>query len=178
MSRLYGVVAEFDSPEALVEAARAVRAHGFTRVDACTPFPVHGLDEALGLRRSPLGWFALAAAAVGVAAALLLQWWTGAVDYPLVVGGKPFFALWPSVPITFELAVLLAAFATVFGMLALNGLPRLYHPLFEDEEFRRASDDRFVLAVEATDPMFHATETPALLNRAGALAVRLVEEKA
>jgi len=178
MSKLYGVLAEFDSPEELVEAVRAVRARGFTRLEACTPFPVHGLDEALGLARSPLGWIALAAAAVGVAAALLLQWWTGAVDYPLVVGGKPFFALWPSVPVTFELAVLLASFAVVIGMLALNGLPRLYHPLFEDDNFRRVTDDRFVLAVEAADPLFHANETPALLVRLGALEVRLLEEKA
>ncbi len=178
MARLYGLVAEFDSPEALLEAARRMREHGYRRLDACTPFPVHGLDEALGLRRSPLGWFALVAGLAGAGAALLLQWWTGAADYPLVVGGKPFFALWPSVPITFELAVLLAAFATVFGMLALNGLPRLYHPLFEDEGFRRASDDRFVLVLEAADPSFDAVETPGLLARLGALEVRRVEESA
>ncbi len=176
MARLYGVLAEFDSPEALARAARQMREQGYRRLDACTPFPVHGLAEALGFRRSPLGWFALAAGLTGAGAALLLQWWTGAVDYPVVVGGKPYFALWPSVPITFELAVLSAAFATTFGMLALNGLPRLYHPLFEDEGFRRASDDRFMLVVEAADPAFDAAETPALLARLGALAVRSVEE--
>jgi hypothetical protein len=176
MPNLYGVVAEFDSPEALLEAARTLRQRGFRRMDACTPFPVHGIDQALGIRRSPLGWLALGGGLTGAALALLLQWWTGAVDYPLIVGGKPLFAFEPSIPITFELTVLLAAFATVFGMLALNGLPRLYHPLFESEGFRKVTDDRFVLAVEAADPKFHATETLALLDSLGAAATSLVEE--
>jgi hypothetical protein len=118
----------------------------------------------------------LAAGLAGAALALLLQWWTGAVDYPLIVGGKPPFAFEPSIPITFELTVLLAALATVFGMLALNGLPRLYHPLFECDAFRQATDDRFLLAVEAADPNFHPDETRALLERLGAVATSLVEE--
>jgi hypothetical protein len=174
--KLYGVLAAFDSPGVLLEAARAMRAQGYRHMDACTPFPVHGIDEALGLRRSPLGWIALAAGLAGAALALLLQWWTGAVDYPLIVGGKPPFAFEPSIPITFELTVLLAALATVFGMLALNGLPRLYHPLFECDAFRQATDDRFLLAVEAADPNFHPDETRALLERLGAVATSLVEE--
>lgn len=174
--RLYGVLAEFDSPGALLEAARALRAQGYRNMDACTPFPVHGIDEALGLRGSPLGWIALAAGLTGAALALALQWWTGAIDYPLIVGGKPFFAFEPSIPITFELTVLLAALATVFGMLALNRLPRLYHPLFECDAFRGATDDRFLLAIEATDSNFHAEETRALLERLGAVATTLVEE--
>jgi hypothetical protein len=174
--KLYGVLAEFDSPGALLEAARALRAQGYRHMDACTPFAVHGIEEALGIRRSPLGWIALLAGLTGAALALLLQWWTGAIDYPLIVGGKPLFAFEPSIPITFELTVLLAALATVFGMLALNRLPRLYHPLFECDAFRGATDDRFLLAVEASDPNFHADETRALLERLGAVSTALVKE--
>ena len=113
----------------------------------------------------------------GTTLALLLQWWTGAVDYPLVIGGKPLFAFEPSIPITFEVTVLLAAFAVVGGMFALNGLPRLYHPLFHHESFRRVTDDRFTLAVEATDPHFHAENTPALLTTLGAESSGLVQEE-
>ncbi|MCW5980355.1 MAG: DUF3341 domain-containing protein [Bryobacteraceae bacterium] len=175
-SRLYGAVAEFQTPEDLLEAARAMRQRGFTHMDACTPFPVHGINEALGIRRSPLGWLALVAGCAGCAGALLLQWWTGAVSYPLAIGGKPLFAFEPSIPITFEATVLLAAFATVAGMLALNGLPRLYHPLFQHQRFQRVTDDAFALVVEASDPKFHATETPALLRNLGAADAQLVEE--
>lgn len=173
---LYAVVAEFSSPEALVVAATALRGKGFTRMDACTPFPVHGIDEALGIRRSPLGWFALAAGVTGAGLALLLQWWTAAVDYPLLVGGKPLFAFEPSIPITFELAILLAAFATVGGMFALNGLPRLYHPLFHYEGFPKATNDKFLLAIEAQDAHFHPEATQAMLRELGAEATALVEE--
>ncbi len=176
-TKLYGVVGEFSTAEALLQAARTLREKGFTRLDACTPFPVHGVDEALGIRPSPLGWLALAGGLLGCGLALLLQWWTAAVDYPLIVGGKPLFAFEPSIPITFELTVLLAAFATVGGMLALNGLPRLYHPLFHHDGFRRATDDRFMLAVEASDPHFHAERTAKLLRDLGAETAALVEEE-
>jgi len=174
--KVHAVVAEFDSPEALVAAASTMREKGFTRMDACTPFPVHGIDEALGLRRSPLGWFVLVGGLTGAALALLLQWWTGAVDYPLVIGGKPLFAFEPSIPITFELAVLLGAITAVGGMFALNGLPRFYHPLFEYEGFRNATNDRFLLAVEAADPKFHLEETPELLKGLGAETTGVARE--
>jgi len=174
----YAVVAEFGSPESLVEAASALREQGFTRMDACTPFPVHGIDRALGIRKSPLGWYVLIGGLTGAALALLMQWWTGAVDYPLVIGGKPLFAFEPSIPITFELAVLLAAFTAVVGMFALNGLPQLYHPLFEYEGFRGVTDDKFLLAVEAADPHFHIEDTPAALRHLGALTTGVVREDA
>lgn len=174
---VFAVVAEFGSPDELLSAAGAMRERGYTRMDACTPFPVHGIDEALGIRRSPLGWFVLVGGLTGAALALLLQWWTGAVDYPLVIGGKPLFAFEPSIPITFELAVLLAAFTAVGGMLALNKLPQLYHPLFEYDGFRGVTDDRFLLAVEAADPKFHIEETPELLRGLGADATAAVREE-
>ena len=173
---VHAVVAEFGDPEALVAAASAMREKGYTRMDACSPLPVHGIDAVLGIRRSPLGWFVLVGGLTGAALALLLQWWTGAVDYPLVIGGKPLFAFEPSIPITFELAVLLAAFTAVGGMFALNGLPRLYHPLFEYQGFRSVTDDRFLLAVEAADPQFHLEETPELLRGLGADTTAVVRE--
>ncbi len=175
--KLYGAVAEFSTPAALLEAARRMRERGYTRMDACTPFPVHGIDQALGIGHSPLGYIVFAGGLVGFVAAILLQWWTGAVDYPLIVGGKPLFAFEPSIPIIFELTVLLSAFAAVGGMLALNRLPRLHHPLFEMEAFRRASNDRFFLAVEAADPKFQPEQTKSLLESLGAESAALVEEE-
>lgn len=174
--RLYGVVAEFETPEALLEAARALRRDGYTRLDAFTPFPVHGLEDAVGLGRSRLGFLVFPLGLAGAGAGLVLQWWTGAVDYPLVIGGKPLFALEPSLPIIFELAVLLSAFAAVIGMLALNGLPRLYHPVFQFKNARRASDDRFLLAIEGADPKFDAAAGQARLRELGALEVEVLEE--
>jgi hypothetical protein len=165
----YGVAAEFESPEALLDAIRAVRALGYAKLDAYTPFPVHGIDEALGAKRSQLGWLVLACGLLGVAAALLMQWWTGTVGYPLVIGGKPFFALQFSVPITFELGVLFAAFGAVLGMLLTNGLPRFYHPIFQHSRFEHATGDAFLLAIEASSGAFNADEALEALRAAGAL---------
>jgi len=170
------IAAEFDTPAALVEAVRAVRAKGYTKLDAFTPFPVHGMDQALGLGRSRLGYLVFAMGLLGTVSALLLQWWTGAVDYPLVIGGKPFFAFEFSIPVTFEVTVLLAAFAAVLGMLALNGLPRLHHPVFSSELHRRVSDDGFLLVIEGGDPQFDAGACQELLTSLGARRTELIEE--
>lgn len=173
-TKLYGVVGEFgDGPE-LVEAARAVREAGYTKMDACTPFPVHGIDEAMAIPRSKLGYMVFAIGICGTISALLLIWWTGAVDYPLVIGGKPFFAVEFSVPVTFELTVLFSAFAAVLGMFALNGLPRLHHPVMHYRDFHRATDDGFLLIIEAQDPQFDAERSTALLKSLGASNVEVV----
>ncbi len=175
-NRIHGVAGEFATPEALLAAARALREEGYTRMDAFTPFAVHGLDKALGIGRSKLGYLTIAGGAAGLAAALLLQWWTGAVDYPLVIGGKPPFAFEFSVPVAFELTVLLAAFATVFGMFALNGLPRLSHPVFQAEAFRRVTDDGFVLVIEAEDSKFDAERAAKRLAELSATRTEVIEE--
>ncbi len=175
---VYAVIAEFDAPEAVLAAARSLREDGYTRLDAFTPFPVHGLEEALGIPRSRLGYLVAAMGAIGCAGALLLQWWTGAIGYPLVIGGKPLFAFEFSIPITFELTVLLASFGAVIGMLALNGLPRLNHPAFNYPNFHRATDDRFLLAVEAADPKFDPQAVRRRLEALGALRVESVEDEA
>jgi hypothetical protein len=145
------VVADFDTPEALLHATAEMRKRGFRKLDALTPFPIHGMDDALGEKPSRLGYLVIFGGVFGMTAALLLQWWAGAVNYPLVIGGKPTFAFEFSIPITFELTVLFSAFTTVIGMFALNGLPRFYHPVFNYSRFAGATDDRFLLVVESGD---------------------------
>ncbi|MBM3726884.1 MAG: DUF3341 domain-containing protein [Acidobacteria bacterium] len=172
----FAAIAEFDTPGALVQAAEKVRKAGYSKTDALTPFPVHGIDEALGIPRSHLGYIVLCIGMMGTAAALLLQWWTGAVDYPLVIGGKPLFAFEFSIPVTFELTVLFSSFAAVFGMLALNGLPRFYHPLDNARMTRRVSDDRFVLVIDKSDPKFHPVETIGFLRSLNPISTELVED--
>lgn len=175
-ARVYGVVGEFESPEALLVAVRAARSKGVEKLDALTPFPVHGMDEALGEPRSKLGYFVVALGVLGAAAALLLQWWTGVKSYPLVIGGKPLFAFEFSIPITFELTVLAASFGAVLGMLALNGLPRLYHPVFNYTRIHAASDNRFLLVVESPGAAFRAEEAREVLESLGASNVETVME--
>jgi hypothetical protein len=123
-NRIYGAVGEFEDGLDLVRAARIIREQGYSQLDAFTPFPVHGIDEALGIPGSKLGWIVVCGGTFGAAFALWLMWWTGAVDYPLVIGGKPLFAVEFAIPITFELTILCSAFAAVFGMFGLNRLPQ------------------------------------------------------
>ena len=171
----YGLLAEFATPGDLFHACERVRDAGFTRWDAHSPFPVHGLERAMGLRRSPLPWVVLGMGLTGAALAVLLQWWVHASAYPLVISGKPFFA-WPAmVPITFEVAVLFGALGAVFGMLGLNKLPMLHHPLFKSSAFERVTDDAFFISIESWDPRFDPSATRTLLESLGARSVELVE---
>ncbi len=163
-----GVLGEFDSPRALYRACERVRDAGYTRWDAHSPFPVHGLDRAMGLGRSRLPWIVLVLGLAGAAGGFGLQAWTHSIAYPNVISGKPFFAWQAYVPITFEAAVLFAAIGAVFGMLALNRLPRHHHPLFASLSFERATDDRFFISIESGDPRFEPTATPRLLADSGA----------
>jgi hypothetical protein len=174
--RLYGLLAEFETPTALIEAARGARAAGYRKLDAYTPYPIHELTEALRLPRTKLPIVVFAGGALGCATALSMQWFASAVHYPINVGGRP-LASWPSfIPITFELTVLFAAIAAVLGMLALNGLPMPYHPVFNVPRFALASRDRFFLSVEAGDPLFHPEKTKSFLSGLGAREVTEVEE--
>jgi hypothetical protein len=161
--KLWGLLAEFASPQDLVRAAARVRDAGYTKWDAHTPFPVHGLDGAMGIRTTRLPFFVLAAGVVGTASGLLMQWWMNAIDYPLIISGKPFNSLPADIPVTFELTVLLASLTAFIGMLVLNALPRFHHPLFRNVAFRRATTDAFFLAIEATDPRFDLERTEQLL---------------
>ena len=171
----YGAVADFESHHKLLDAIRAVREMGYRKLDAYTPFPIHGIDEAMGEKRSILGPIVFACGVTGCLSGFLLQWFTGAVDYPLVIGGKPYFSIEFAVPPAFELTILFSAFGAVLGMLALNGLPRLYHPIFNYSNYAGVTDDRFLLVIERDDPSFDPEGTPDLLRRLGAGRVELVE---
>ena len=171
----YGILAEFATTAELYHACEGVRDEGFTRWDAHTPFPVHGLASAMGLRRSPLPWIVLGMGLTGAALGFTLQWWVHTRAYPLVISGKPFFA-WPAmVPIIFEVAVLFGALGAVFGMLGLNKLPMHHHPLFQSKVFERASDDAFFISIESWDPRFDPPATRKLLESLGARSVELLE---
>ena len=170
----FGVLAQFRDPAALTRACERVRDAGFTKWDAHSPFPVHGLDAAMGLKRSILPVIIFVAAMVGVVGAVALQGWTSAVDYPLVISGKPLFSWQAFVPIIFELAVLCGALAAVLGMLGLNQLPTLYHPLFASRAFERASDDGFFISIEAWDPKFDVERNATFLRELGATHVEVV----
>lgn len=174
--RSWGVLAEFDHVGAVVSAARRVRDAGYRRWDVHTPYPVHGLDEAMGVRRTILPWLVFGAGLTGAAAAVLMQWWMNGVDYPYIVSGKPFFSLPANVPIIFEVTVLVSAFVAVIGMLALNNLPQWHHPVFQADRFLRASDDRFFIVIESADPRFDPHETPAFLASLGGRHVEALEE--
>jgi hypothetical protein len=175
---VWGVLAELESPTALYRAAERVREAGYSDWDAHSPFPIHGLELAMGLKRSLVPLAVLVLGLGGAAAGMLLQWWVSRHAYPLVVSGKPYFS-WPAfVPIMFETGVLGGALGAVFGFLALSKLPRHHHPLFESKRFERVTDDGFFLSIEATDPRFDRVETVRLLERAGARSIEVLAEPA
>jgi hypothetical protein len=173
--KVYAVMGEFDDPHDLVEAGRKIKNMGYTKLDAMSPFPVHGIDDALGIPYSKLGWIVICIGLCGTATALGLIYYVGAINYPLVIGGKPLFDFTYSIPVTFELTVLFSAFAAVIGMFALNGLPRLYHPAQNYRSAHLATDDRFLLVIEADDPQFSPHKTAEDLRSVGAGNVEVVE---
>lgn len=175
-ARLYGLMAEFEDPTALVDAARAAREAGFTQLDAYSPFPIEALTEALDLHDRKLPAVVLGGGILGGLAGYALCYWCSVIEYPLNVGGKPFHSAPAFIVPTFETTILFAAFAAVFGMLALNGLPMPYHPVFNAPRFALASRDRFFLCIEAKDPKFDHDETWAFLTKLGPRVVVDVEE--
>ncbi len=173
----YGVLARFETTGALLRACEQVRDAGYTRWDAHTPFPVHGLDRAMGMKATVLPWIVLVLGLGGAAGAMLMQWWVAAVAYPLVISGKPFFSWQAFVPVTFEVGVLMAAVGAVFGMIGLSRLPMHHHPLFDSTEFERASDDSFFISIESWDPKFNVDQTRQLLDKVGAAHVETVDQQ-
>ena len=170
----YGLMAEFTDPNALVAATYRAHHEGYRRMDAYSPFPIEELHEALGEHRSRLPLIVLIGGLLGCLGGYGMQWWMNAVDYPLVVAGKPYNA-WPMfMPVTFECTILGAALAAVLGMLGLNGLPMPYHPVFNVPRFALASRNRFFLCIEAKDPRFDATGTRQFLESLGAQEVTTV----
>lgn len=173
---LAGMLAEYDSTSALMKASEKVRDAGFENWDTFTPFPVHGIDPAMGIKPTFLPWIVLAGGLTGCTTGVILQWWTNAVDYPWIVSGKPFWSLPANIPVIFELTILLSAFCALGGMLALNKLPHPSHPLDLKERFSRATDDRFFIYIESVDPKFDEDDIRELLEGTHALAIETVDD--
>ena len=172
---IYGLMAEFSEPTDLVLAIRRARDEGYRQMDAYTPYPIEEVAEELDMHHNRLPLLVLIGGIVGGIAGYGLQYWTSAVDYPLNVGGRPYNSLISFIPVTFETTVLFAALTAVLGMLALNGLPMPYHPVFHVPRFAEASRDRFFLCIEATDPMFDRELTRRFLERLVPRSVAEVE---
>jgi ActD protein len=156
---LFGLLAEFDTPGQLLKAATKVRQAGYTKTDAYSPFPIHGMQEALGIRERAVAPIVLAGGLTGLMVGYGLEYWTMVIAYPMNVGGRPYHAWVNFIPPAFETTILFAAFSAVFGMLALNGLPRPHHPVFGAKRFALATSEKFFLAIEAADPKFDAKAT-------------------
>ena len=172
---IYGLIAEFDGPEALLEAARRAFAAGFRKLDAYSPFPVDGLAEAIGFHHTRVPLIVLIGGIIGCLGGFYLQYWVAAIDYPINIGGRPFNS-WPSfIPVTFELTILIASLFAFFGVLALNRLPMPYHPVFNVERFELASRNRFFLCIEAVDSKFEIERTRRFLDEIGSLGTYEVE---
>jgi hypothetical protein len=165
---IYGLLAEFENPNQLTHAAHSAYQAGYRKMDAFTPFPIEELTEALGFKKTRVPLIVLIGGIIGCLGGFFMQYYMAAIDYPINVGGRPLFS-WPAfIPVTFETTVLIAAFFAVLGMLALNGLPMPYHPVFNVPNFAMASRDRFFLCIEAQDERFDATTTKAFLQSLGA----------
>jgi hypothetical protein len=173
-SKIYGLVAEFDSPDGILAAARRAHAEGYRAMDGYTPFPVHGLSDAVGFKRTRLPLIVLLGGLAGAVGGFSMQYFANVIHYPMNVGGRPWNS-WPAFIIpTFEMTILFAALSAVLGMLALNGLPQPYHPLFNLPSFAMASGTRFFLCIEHADPKFNLESTRAFLETLGAQAVTVV----
>lgn len=174
---LYGLVAEFKSTSAVYNAAKRVKDAGFKNWDVLAPFPIHGIDKVMGIPRSKVPRFTLLGGITGFSLGMFIVWFMNSFDYPLIVGGKPFFSPIFPFPVFYELTILLAAFGTFFGMFISNRLPMHYHPIFNKKWFSRATDDHFYIVIETKDPQFHQEQTKAFLEELGGMDITLVEEK-
>jgi hypothetical protein len=173
--KLWGLLAQYEDPHAIYKACEKVRDSGYSAWDACVPFPVHGLDKAMGLKPSKLPWVVLCVGIAGSALMLLFEIWTQGTSYPIVVGGKPLFSIPAFVPVWYEITVLSSCVTAFLGNWILSGLPRPHHPAFNSKRFERVTDDKFFILVEATDPKFSLEQTRALLTQAGASSVEELE---
>jgi hypothetical protein len=175
--KIYGVMAEFDSPAAILHAAKKVRDAGYNRWDTFTPFPIHGMDQVMKLGNSLVGWISLGGGLFMFANVAFLIWFSNAFDYPLIVGGKPMF----SVPMTFVpsyiMLIMGGAVGSLIGMLAFNQLPRLHHPLLKKARFEMATRDKFILVIGSQDGKFSVAETSKLLEQVGGAKITVVEDE-
>lgn len=172
--RPIGVLAEFDSLNPLFEACKKIRDEGFKKWDAFSPFPIHGLDRAMGLKSSRIPWVVLILALCGASSGMLLEWWISAIDYPLIISGKPLFS-WPAfVPVMFELGILGGALGCLFGLLGFCQLPKYNHPLFESNRFEKVTDDKFFIFIDSKDAKFETEKIKGLFKGLGSTNVEEV----
>jgi hypothetical protein len=170
------MIAEFETPAAIMHAAEQVRDAGYRRWDVFTPFPIHGMDDAMGVKDSKVGWISFIGGTLGYTTGMIMIWWMNAYDYPILVGGKPMFSPFGAFPPSYELTILFGSFGALLGMLFLNRLPRLHHPLLKHRRFALASHDRYYVVIETSDPKFSEIETRKLLEDAGSKHIEAVEE--
>ena len=163
-STLFGLMAEFETPDELLAAAKTTFAAGYRKIDGYSPLPIHGLGDAIGFPRTKLPWVVFCFGIIGAICGYSLCYWTSVIDYPMNIAGKPFHSGPMFIPVTFELTILFAALSSAFGMFIANGLPEPYHPVFNVENFARASQDRFFLSIESCDPEFDLEKTRAFLT--------------
>ena len=175
MNKHYGLIAACDTVPSLYQACEQVRDAGYSQWDAITSFPIHGLDYAMGVRRSKVPRFSLAGGITGFCTGMSFIWWANAYEYPLIVGGKPYFSPMFAFPVSYELTILFTAFATIIGMFVVNGLPMHYHPVLKYDHIRRGMDDTFFIVIESRDPRFNLANTKALLEKAGGKTVTELE---
>ena len=174
--KIYGLIAEFSDPTSLLQSVQKLTKVGYRRLDTHSPFPIHGMEKALKIADSKLGWIVFCFGLLGFCTAITLQLWVATKGYAITVSGKPYASIEAFVPITFELTILFSAFSCVFGMFALNKLPMFYHPLFKAKIFsQKANDDGFFISVEAQDVQFDLKQTDRFLKELGALNIEVVE---
>jgi hypothetical protein len=171
----HGLIATFDTPGAVLRAAEQVRDAGYRRWDVITPFPIHGIDKAMGVGRSRVPRISLAGGITGFCTGMSMIWYMDSFDYPVTVGGKPFFSPLFAFPVSYELTILFTAFATIGGMFFLNGLPMHYHPVLNYEHIRRGTDDLFFIVIERADPRYNPENTRALLEKVGGREITELE---
>jgi len=175
-TKVFGMLAEYTTVDEIIHAAEQVRDAGYSKWDCYTPMPVHGLDQAMGVKQTRLPWLTLCAGLTGGSLGLLMQFWMNSVDYPYIISGKPWFSVPANIPVVFELTILFSALTTFFAMWIMNNLPRWFNPLARVANFARATDDRFFLAIESTDPLYDAAATKSLLEGAHATSIETVED--
>lgn len=176
MAKPYGILALFETAPDIYRAAEQVRDAGYKQWDVIAPFPVHGMDQAMGLKRSKVPLFVFAGGLIGFTTGMLMIWFMNRYDYPLVVGGMPFFSLVFPFPVAYELTILLGAFGAFFGQFITNRLPRHYHPVMNYEKFPRLLDDKFAIVIETSDPGYDSDKTRALLEKVGAKEIVEIPE--
>lgn len=174
---IYGILAEFRNPKELTDASKNIVESGYRNFDTFSPFPIHGIDKAMNLKKSKLGWIVAGHGMLGLAGALSLIYFTMVVDYPLNISGKPLMNVPAWIPVTFELTVLLSAFGAVFGMFFLNGLPKFNHPLFSSVNFKKATDNGFFVCIESEDPQFEEEKVKKFLQDTGATNIETIYDE-